>query len=328
MPDTVDHDTVETNQIIAAAVSYRPIEAPAEVAAAYRDQSPAELSTFELTSLDGHRELAVHLDARGTSGTDTIVISIHGSGGTVLSEPVHKLALGVAAGGLSALAINTRGTGAAVNADNLYATTRDIEAATWMARSLGYERIVLHGHSLGSLQVALFAATHWRDDVAGIVLTGVFADLPWKSRYMLIGNEATYGALKNEALEAIGERDFARRLSLGMGWLQGKTMPVSADHFLTYRAEGLSGARTLEWIERIPYPFLLLRDEHDTIIHDFERVWLEAAAAGGISPAATITLLPSAEGGEGHHYVNSGPALITTVTDWIAALAIKPGQES
>jgi pimeloyl-ACP methyl ester carboxylesterase len=305
---------------VAAAVSYRPVPAPADVVAAYGDSGAATLETFELTSLDGQKGLALHLDARA-SGADTIVVSIHGSGGSVLSEPVHKLTAGLASSGrASTLSINTRGTGSAVNAENLYATTRDVEAATWMARALGYERVVIHGHSLGSLQVALFAATHWRDDVDGVVLTGVFADLAWKSRYMLISDETAYGELRDEALQAVRERDFSRRLSHEMGWLRGKTMPVSADHFLTYRTEGLSGARTLDWINKIPYPFLLIRDEHDSIIHDFERVWLEAAAADGISPAPTVVLLPS-DGGEGHHYTESGPALLSTVSDWIAALS-------
>lgn len=315
-----DSETIApVGAVTAAAVSYVAVEAPDEIAAAYGGHDGTSLSTWELTSLDCQRGLAVHLDARGDQAGGTVMVSIHGSGGTVLSEPVLKLSVGVTAGGVSALAINTRGTGAAVNAENLYATTRDIEAAVYMARSLGYERVVVHGHSLGSLQAALYAATHWRTDVAGIVLTGVFADLPWKSRNMLIADEDIYGELRGEAITAVAERDYGRRLSKGMGWLQGRTMPVSADHFITYRAEGLSGARTIDWINKIPYPFLLVRDEHDSIILDFERNWLQAAAADGISPDARVVLLGS-EHGEGHHFDASGTELIALVGDWIAEL--------
>ena len=79
------------------------------------------------------------------------------------------------------LAINTRQTGAAVNTDNFVEIRRDIEAAVYTARALGYKTLVLHGHSLGNIQVQYYAANNWEPDIKAVVLSGTFGNLPRES---------------------------------------------------------------------------------------------------------------------------------------------------
>ncbi len=306
---------------VAAAVSYRPATA---VPPEYRELRVPErdsLTYHELTSLDGRVGLAAHLAPDEPDEGAPLVLSVHGSGSSILGRPGRTLFEGLGARGVPVLAINTRQSGDAVNTDNFYATVRDIEAAYWMARDLGHDRVVLHGHSLGTSQVAFFAATHWHDTTVGVVLTGMFADLPWKSRHLLIDDEARYGELTSEAVEAARSADFGRVLAAGMPWLGGRTMPVTAEHFLTYRRVGLAGARSVEWIARVPYPLLMVRDENDSVIHDFEPGWLEAAARDGLAPSVTSVSLPSPAASKGHAFEGSGPALVDTVADWLRTTA-------
>jgi pimeloyl-ACP methyl ester carboxylesterase len=308
-------------QRVAASVGYQPLSDPADRPTDYAPPPGVRLDYYELTSLDGRAGLAAHLVPDEVAPGVPLVISVHGSGGSIGGQPVRLLSLGLSERRVPVLAINTRQTGDAVNTDNFYATVRDIEAAYWMARDLGYDQIVLHGHSLGTSQVSCFAATHWHDTTAGVVLTGMFADLPWKSRHLLINDEATYAALTEEAVAAVQAGDYSRVLAAGMPWLGGRTMPVTAEHFLTYRHVGLAGARSVEWIKRIPYPLLMVRDENDPVIEYFEPGWLEAALADGLAPAVRSVLLPSAAPSNGHAFEKSGDLLVQTVHDWIAGLS-------
>jgi hypothetical protein len=303
---------------IAAAVSYRPTTAVPDRFTDLPVADTVALTYYELTSVDGRTGLAAHFVPERVEPTAPLVISVHGSGGSIVSPPVRTLSLGLSGRGVPVLSINTRQSGDAVNTDNFYATVRDIEAAYWLARDLGYRRIVLHGHSLGTSQVEFFAATHWHDTTVGVVLTGMFADLPWKSRHLLVNDETTYRELTEQAVDAAQAGDYSRVLATGMPWLGEKTMPVTAEHFLTYRKVGVAGARGIEWIARIPYPILMIRDQHDSVIHDFEPGWLAAALADGISPSVRTVALPSPEGTVGHQFEGSSAALVDTVSDWLA----------
>jgi pimeloyl-ACP methyl ester carboxylesterase len=301
---------------VAAAVGYAPA---GDVPEEFTDLPVADgvrRDYLEITSVDGRTGLAVHLVPPDPDPDRPVVLSVHGSGGSIVSQPVRTLALGLSGAGHPVLAINTRQSGSAVNTDNFYATVRDIEAAYWVARDLGYRKVVLHGHSLGTSQVSFFAATHWHRSTVAVVLTGMFADLPWKSRHLLINDERKYAQLTAEAIDAVRAGDYDRVLGPGMPWLGGAVTPVTAEHFLTYRRTGLAGARSVQWIARIPHPVLMLRDEHDTVIHDFEPGWLEAALAEGLAPEFRSVSLPSGPS-EGHKFEDSGDLLVRTVSEWL-----------
>lgn len=305
-----------STKVTAAAVGYEPVDAQSGLV----PPKGTTLHHYEITSLDGRAGLAAHLVPDQAIPDAPLVVSVHGSGGSISGEPVRTLALGLSALGIPVLAINTRQSADAVNTDSFYATVRDIEAAYWVARGLGHERVVLHGHSLGTSQVAFFAATQWQATITGVVLTGMFADLPWKSRHLLVRDEATYRALTDEAVAAVRAGQYERTLATGMPWLHGRTVPVTAQHFLTYRRVGIAGARSVDWVARIPYPLLLIRDEHDPVIHDFEPNWLESALAEGLSPSVTSVSLSSAASTDGHRFEGSREALLDTVSGWLTKL--------
>ena len=311
---------IPSTRTVAAAVTFAPaVEVPPELADL--GAPGASLDFYDLTSLDGREGIAAHYVPETPRAGMPLVLSIHGSGGSIAKQPIRALTTGLAAGGCPVLAINTRQSNDAVNTDNFYATVRDIEAAYWMAKGLGYDRVVLHGHSLGTVQVSYFAATHWDRTTVGIVLTGMPADLPWKSRHLLIGNEPRYAALREEAVAAVQESDYDRILSANMAWLENSNARVSAQHFLTYRTEGIASARSVDWVRRVPYPILMVRDRNDAVVHDFEANWMESAASDGLSPSVTRRTLDSDATSHGHSFETSSGQLVDTVSSWLLALA-------
>ncbi len=74
---------------------------------------------------------------------------------------------------------------------NSFATIRDVQAAVFTARALGYRRIVLQGHSLGNID--------------GVVLLGAFANLPWKTRHVLVKDQVRFRALTEDVLVMMRE---------------------------------------------------------------------------------------------------------------------------
>ena len=92
-----------------------------------------------------------------------------------------------------------------INTENFLDVRRDIEAAVYTARALGYRTIVLHGHSLGNIQVQYYAANNWDPDIKAVVLSGMFANLPWKSRHMLVQNEESFAQLHEASLKSLRE---------------------------------------------------------------------------------------------------------------------------
>jgi pimeloyl-ACP methyl ester carboxylesterase len=71
---------------------------------------------------------------------------------------------------------------------------RDIEAAVVTAKALGFRSIVLQGHSLGTVQVAFYAATDGDRTIKGVIPHASAA-----SR-LLVGNRLLHDApLFNEA---------------------------------------------------------------------------------------------------------------------------------
>ena len=224
-----------------------------------------------------------------------IIVGVHGSGGNLASLPLRATARGLSAKGYAALSISTRQHDERVNTDNFFDLRRDIEAAVVTVQALGYRSIVLHGHSLGTVQVQYYAATDWGPAIKAVVLTGTFGKLPWKSRHILIQNEDNYKALADASLAALKAGKPAEVLPFKMRWLGGVETPVTAQHFLTYRDERASAADGTYWISRIPRPILILRDEADGVVLPFEpHTLLSAARAeGSLVPSIKYELTPN-----------------------------------
>jgi pimeloyl-ACP methyl ester carboxylesterase len=298
----------------AASIDYEFVARPAAVPA---DYDGPNLRFLAIKALDGAR-----IDAAlwQPPGARTLVLSVHGSGETFHGNPNGPLAKGLAEKGYAVLGINTRQSGARVNTDNFMEVRRDIEAAFYTARALGHKSLVLHGHSLGNIQVQYFAANNWESDIRAVVLTGMFGNLPWKSRHILVQDEENWAQLYAAAMKNFREGKPAEVMPVRMSWITGQKVPMTAQHFLSYRWENSSAADGTYWVRRVPYPILMVRDEGDAIIQPFEPPMLLSAATspGSLVPSIKYVNLPNkARGPAEHGFVNNRAALVDAITSWL-----------
>ena len=306
----------------AAGIEYEFTDRPAGVPAEFVAGPGAGMRFVKITAMDGSRADAALVQPNATAPADSVlVLTVHGSGGSYHGEPNGFLARLLAAKGYAVLGINTRQSGPRVNTDNFVEIRRDLEAAVYTARALGYRAIVLHGHSLGNIHVQYYAANNWDADLKAVVLTGMFANLPWKSRYHLIQNEENFAQLHAVALKTLREGKATDVLPIRMGWITGQTVPITGRHFLTYRAEASSTADGTYWIRRIPYPVLMVRDEGDVVIQPFEPHMLLAAAtaSGSLVPSVKFVSLPNPKGPNpgGHGFRDNQQPLADTIAAWL-----------
>ena len=283
----------------------------------------ASLQFLSMKAIDGFIVQAALWQPDNKPPTETtIIVQVHGSGGNLASLPLRVIARALSAKGYAALSISTRQHDEHVNTDNFFDVRRDIEAAVVTAKALGYQSIVLQGHSLGTVQVAFYAATDWDRALKAVILTGAFGKLPWKSRHILIQDEERYRALAVASREALKAGTAAEVLPIKMRWLGGVETPVTPQHFLTYRDEQASAADGTYWIPRIPRPILILRDAADGVVLPFEPYMLLSAAQteGSLVPSIKYVLLPNKRppSREGHLFTDNTEALIDAVAAWLA----------
>src|SRR5258708_3119110 len=222
----------------AAAIEYDFVERPAGLPDSFAAPPGVSLRFLAITTLDGFKVDAALWEPETQRAGGPLVITVHGSGGNFTGPPQGFLSRGLAGKGTSVLAINTRQHDGGVNKDNFLDTRRDIEAAVYTGRALGYPALVLHGHSLGNIQVQYYAANNWDPDIKAVILSGMFGNLPWKSRHILIENEDNFRQLTEAANAALRAGTAADVLPVRMGWVTGEQVPISATHFLTYRLRG------------------------------------------------------------------------------------------
>jgi pimeloyl-ACP methyl ester carboxylesterase len=212
----------------AAGIEYEFVERPAGVQADFVLPGNATLRFLAMRALDGFRlEAALAEPSAQTPTSPSLIVSVHGSGGRYDASPNGFLVRLLAGQGFAALAINTRQSGARINTDNFFGVRRDIEAAVYTGRALGYRRVILHGHSLGTIQVQYYAANNWDPDLRAVVLTGMFANLPWKSRHMLVQDERRFAEFQEASLQALREGREADTLPMRMRRTRGEMEPVT-----------------------------------------------------------------------------------------------------
>jgi hypothetical protein len=168
--------------------------------------------------------------------------------------------------------------------------------------------------------VQFYAATNWEPDIGAVVLTGMFGNLPWKSRHLLVQNEDNWKALHDAAMKGLREGKASEVMPVQMNWITGQKVPMTAQHFLTYRWENSSSADGTYWIRRIPRPILMVRDEGDVIVQPFEPPMLVSAALspGSLVPTIKYVMLPNPKRGPAEHYfVNNRDALVEAVANWL-----------
>jgi pimeloyl-ACP methyl ester carboxylesterase len=283
----------------------------------------ASLKFLSIKAIDGYRMDAALWQPDNTPPAGAaVIVQVHGSGGNLAELPLRAVARALSPKGYAALAINTRQHGEHINTDNFFDVRQDIEAAVATAKALGYRTIVLHGHSLGTIQVEYFAATNWDPAIKAVILTGPFGRLPWKSRNILIQNDDVYKALGAAARGAVKAGKSAEVLATRMPYVGGVLSPVTAQHFLTYRDEQSSAADGTYWVPRIPHPVLLLRDQADGVVLPFEPYMLVSAAhaEGSLVESVTYEVVPDARppSAAGHVFTDNTEPLIERVSAWLA----------
>src|SRR6266478_8906160 len=188
---------------IAASIEYETAPSPAGLPDEMHAPPGASLRFLSIKAIDGFKvRAALWQPENKLPGDTTMIVQVHGSGGNLSSLPLRAIARALSARGYAALSICTRQHDEHVNTDNFFDVRRDIEAAVATVKALGYRSIVLQGHSLGTIQVAFYAATDWDPTIKAVVLTGAFGKLPWKSRHILIQDEDNHKALAEASLGA------------------------------------------------------------------------------------------------------------------------------
>lgn len=306
----------------AASIEYELVGRPANLQPDFIAPPDAALRFLAIKAIDGSRVDAVISQPNSkTAASSTLVVSAHGSGGSYDSDPNGFLARLLPGKGYAVLSINTRQSGARVNTENFLDVRRDIEAAVYTGRALGYRTVVLHGHSIGNIQVLYDAANNWDPDLKAVVLSGMFANLPWKSRHMLVQNEESFAQLHEASLNSLREGKQAAVLPMQMRRTGTQGEPVTGQHFLTYRAEQSSTADGTYWIRRIPQPILMLRDGGDATIQPFEPYMLLSAAkaTGSLVPSIKYVIVPNPKGPNprGHRFSDNQEPLANAIAAWL-----------
>jgi pimeloyl-ACP methyl ester carboxylesterase len=307
----------------AASIEYEVVGRPAELPQSFNASAGATLRFLAIKAIDGFRvNAALWQPANKEANATTLIISVHGSGDNFAKPPIGFLSPALVAKGYGVLGINTRQHDDKVNTDSFLEVRRDIEAAVYTARALGYRSIVLHGHSLGNIQVQYYAANNWDADIKAIVLSSAFGNLPWKSRHLLVQNEDNFRQLIEVAFKALRDGKLTETLPVRMNWITGQQVPLTSQHFLTYRLESSSTADGTYWIKRVPKPILVVRDAGDAIVQSFEPIMLVSAAtsSGSLVPNIKYVLLPNPKGisPAAHFFVDNQQALIDTLAGWLA----------
>jgi pimeloyl-ACP methyl ester carboxylesterase len=229
------------------------------------------------------------------------------------------------------LAINTRQHDDKINTDNFLDVRRDIDAAVQVGRALGYKSLVLQGHSLGNIQVQFYSATNWDRDIKAVMLLGAFANLPWKSRNILVQDEERFKQLIDAAMKSLRAGTLDQTLPVKMRF-STPVSPAAAEaamtgqHFLTYRWDKTSIADGTFWIHRIPIPILMIRDQSDGGIAPFEPYMLLSAAhsEGSLATKVDYILLPDAKpvSLKGHYFDGNERPLADAIANWLAGLRL------
>ena len=308
---------------VAASIEYTFIARPAGLPGDMQPLPGATLRFLSIKTLDASTVQAALWQPEGKPpAATTILVQVHGSGANFTELPLRSIARALSARGYAALTISTRQHDDHVNTDNFFDVHHDIEAAVATAKALGYKTIVLEGHSLGTVQMEYYAATTWDPSVKGVILTGPFGNLPWKSRNIIIQNDEAYKALADASVKSLHAGTAGEPLPIKMPYLGGTQTPVTAQHFLTYRDDRSSAADGTYWIRRIPNPILLVRDQADGVVLPFEPYMLLSAAhaEGSLVPSITYVVVPDTHptSAAGHIFTDNTAALVDTVSHWLS----------
>jgi pimeloyl-ACP methyl ester carboxylesterase len=306
---------------IAASIEYEIVSRPAAVPESFQAAPATSLRFLAIKAIDGYRIDAALWQPTGKPVADTTLVVMALGDNNYYSPPQSILGRGLAEKGYAALAINTRNHDGDIYSRNFFDLRHDVDAAVRTARALGYRSLVLQGYSQGCIHVQFYAATNWDPDIKGVVLLGAFANLPWKTRNLLVQNEENFKALISASLTSLREHTIAAELPVKMHSFTGEDVPITGQHFLTYRWDKTSAADSTFWISRIPNPILLVRDQADAVILAFESSMLLSAAQseGSLVTSIKYVLIPNTKppNRQSHYFIGNEEPLINAVVSWL-----------
>jgi pimeloyl-ACP methyl ester carboxylesterase len=315
---------------IAASIEYDFVVRPTGLSSDFDPREGTSLKFLTIKAIDGFQvDASLWQPSEKQPADTTLIVMVHGSGGSYQRAPESSLGSRFATKGYASLAINTRQHDDGINTDNFLDARRDIDAAVQVGRALGYKSLVLQGHSLGNIQVQFYAATNWDRDIKAVVLLGAFGNLPWKSRNILVQDEARFRELIEASMKSLrsGTLDQILPVKMRFGTAVSSApleAAITGRHFLTYRWEKTSVADGTYWIHRIPNPILIVRDQSDAATAPFEPYMLLSAAhsEGSLASKVDFVLLPDAKPPslKGHYFDGNEQPLADVITKWLADL--------
>lgn len=159
----------------------------------------------------------------------------------------------------------------------------DISAALDALGEAGFERMVLCGHSKGTLFVPNYAATRSDDRVAAIGLFGPVHDNRAAAREMLMGEN--YDSNVAAAISAMEAGD-PRPVPLKM--IGGPALEMAPEAFLSFFGPD-ADAVPLEWVTKVSVPVYASVASTDglTPIH-FHRALVDAAVRAGVDIRSVV----------------------------------------
>jgi pimeloyl-ACP methyl ester carboxylesterase len=315
---------------IAASIEYDFVARPAGLSSDFDPREGTSIKFLAIKTIDGLQlDASLWQPSAKQPANTTLIVMVHGSGGSYQRAPEGALGPRLAVKGYASLAINTRQHDEKINTDNFLDVRRDIDAAVQVGRSLGYKTLVLQGHSLGNIQVQFYAATNWDRDIKAVMLLGAFANLPWKSRNILVQDEERFQQLIEASLKSLRDGTLDQILPVRMRFSTpvspaAAEAPITGQHFLTYRWEKTSIADGTFWIHRIPNPILIVRDQSDASQATFEQYMLLSAAhsEGSLATKIDYILLPDTRPPslKGHYFDGNEQPLTDVIAKWLADL--------
>jgi pimeloyl-ACP methyl ester carboxylesterase len=138
----------------------------------------------------------------GEQRSRTGVALFHGGGGEFYLPLFRALGNGLAARGWPVLSLNRRDHGANFGFVTLARGAMDQRAAVDQLESLGVERVVLGGHSYGTVTVPWYVANTDDPRVAGMVLYAALGDLA-RASVIICGGQERYDAYVEQCRAAV-----------------------------------------------------------------------------------------------------------------------------
>jgi pimeloyl-ACP methyl ester carboxylesterase len=321
---------------IAASIEYNFVPRPTGLSGDFDAREDSSLRFLSIKAIDAFRVEAALWHPNDKEPVETtLIVMVHGSGGSYRRAPESALGPRLAVKGYASLAVNTRQHDQHINTDNFYDVSRDIDAAVHVGRALGYKNVVLQGHSLGNIQIQFYAATNWDRDIKAVLLLGAFGNLPWKTQNILVQDQERFQELIDASMKSVRDGTSDQKLPVNMRFATpvsatspsaGAELPVTGQHFLTYRWDKTSVADGTFWIRRIPLPILIVRDQADAVVAPFEPYMLLSAAhaQGSLVPRIDFVLLPDAKpvSLSGHYFDGNEQFLTEAITRWLLELRL------